>query len=424
MTTTLLDNFDGTFTDKASGLTWMNFAMGQEVSPHSHPLGNPKRDCCKNSLFKWHQASQIGRGLSSSIEWRLPSKDELASLVASFELISGPTGIYWTSTPSDSGGFWGVNFDFDSSYKFCTGCINQTWLVRLVSGQNTSNFKPVEIEKTGYAELAERYSKSSVSQFLSVFWSDNDQIERERDFWIATIQRVCDVVNHAIENSMYFVDTETNSRFIKMMSNSLEHPYWGISNEELRSSYEAMARVVFTNSEIKDGFFSAFCETAKNDIKNDNYLLWHDDLIGLLEALARSEQWNDVSDRYIAAINVEANFIQAAKIESLEAELVQLREQLASKGKAPFVPEINANLGGDVFKCKTIHDILGWLATQTETPQSELRRHLLPLDLLPSAFMDGINETAIDLTGEVALEEDGDSIIVNQEVLLQVIRQY
>jgi hypothetical protein len=45
----------------------------------------------------------------------------------------------------------------------------------------------------------------------------------------------------------------------------------------------------------------------------------------------------------------------------------------------------------------------------------------LPLDLLPNAVIDDINERALDLTGEMALFESGDSVEVQQAVLKHVI---
>jgi len=62
-----------------------------------------------------------------------------------------------------------------------------------------------------------------------------------------------------------------------------------------------------------------------------------------------------------------------------------------------------------------------WLVAQDTISLSELRTRLLPLDLLPSAVIDDINERALDLIGELALIEDADNVIVQREVLLQVI---
>lgn len=51
-----------------------------------------------------------------------------------------------------------------------------------------------------------------------------------------------------------------------------------------------------------------------------------------------------------------------------------------------------------------------------------LRSYLLPLDLLPGAVIDELNEHALDLTGEPALEQnEKESVLVAQEILTQVL---
>jgi hypothetical protein len=65
--------------------------------------------------------------------------------------------------------------------------------------------------------------------------------------------------------------------------------------------------------------------------------------------------------------------------------------------------------------------LLSWLSEQDVIALSEFRNILLPLDLLPNAVINDINERAIDLTGEPALVEDGESVIVQRGALLQII---
>lgn len=62
-----------------------------------------------------------------------------------------------------------------------------------------------------------------------------------------------------------------------------------------------------------------------------------------------------------------------------------------------------------------------WISAKEILTLDELRTYLLPLDLLPGAVIDDINERALSLTGEPALIEEGDTVIVQREVLLQVI---
>ncbi len=70
---------------------------------------------------------------------------------------------------------------------------------------------------------------------------------------------------------------------------------------------------------------------------------------------------------------------------------------------------------------QTLPDILTWMCSQSMVTMADLRLKLLPLDLLPSAVIDDINEKSYDLQGDAALQEDGDVVMVQQEALLQVL---
>lgn len=67
-------------------------------------------------------------------------------------------------------------------------------------------------------------------------------------------------------------------------------------------------------------------------------------------------------------------------------------------------------------------DVIAWLAGGCHFSMADLRARLLPLDLLPAALIDEINERALDLTGDIALEESDDEIIVAREVLAVVVK--
>lgn len=71
---------------------------------------------------------------------------------------------------------------------------------------------------------------------------------------------------------------------------------------------------------------------------------------------------------------------------------------------------------------QTQSEVLAWLATQDRISVSELRLRLLPLDLLPGAVINELNEKALDLTGELALKEIDDEIIIINEIICQVIK--
>lgn len=110
------------------------------------------------------------------------------------------------------------------------------------------------------------------------------------------------------------------------------------------------------------------------------------------------------------------------RIETLEAglsEALRKLDVLQTLKTAPPAPvEIPANVPA---RAQTLPEILAWLATQERVSLAVLRRHLLPLDLFPSAVIDEINERALDLIGDVAFEEVGEEIIIAKEVLFEVL---
>lgn len=69
----------------------------------------------------------------------------------------------------------------------------------------------------------------------------------------------------------------------------------------------------------------------------------------------------------------------------------------------------------------TLANVLTWLLNQQSVAVAELRLKLLPLDLLPCAFISEINEKSLELTGELALEEVGNDAVISSDALNDVI---
>lgn len=125
----------------------------------------------------------------------------------------------------------------------------------------------------------------------------------------------------------------------------------------------------------------------------------------------------------IIAISPEMAVGLIQRIEILEAGLSEALRRLDALQAAPpaqtaALAEISTSANAPA---QTLLDILAWIATQDRVSVAVLRSHLLPLDLLPSAFIDELNERALDLTGEIALEEFGDEITIVKKVLFAVI---
>ncbi len=134
------DEDDGTMTDLNTGLIWQKCSLGQAG-------GNSASSDCRGeaSIFTWQEALDVTRERTSGStfsSWRLPNKNELASLIETscyspainqtvFTLT--PTSDYWTSTPDmiDETRAWYVNFD-NGEVSTINGIKNNKKHVRLV----------------------------------------------------------------------------------------------------------------------------------------------------------------------------------------------------------------------------------------------------------------------------------------------------
>lgn len=142
--------------------------------------------------------------------------------------------------------------------------------------------------------------------------------------------------------------------------------------------------------------------TAKAS-ENSKFVRTEGDASGLSEETAPSQR--------IEAL--EHNLMLALK------QIEQLQRQL-SQSAAPNLPTLPREVPPTTASDPLL-EILKWLATQERVALSEFRRRLLPLDLLTGAVIEDVNERALDVRGEIALEEDGDDIVVMQDVLAAVL---
>ena len=83
-----------------------------------------------------------------------------------------------------------------------------------------------------------------------------------------------------------------------------------------------------------------------------------------------------------------------------------------------------ANTVGSPVPVHTLQKVLTWIASQDRISTAAFRIQLLPLDLLPNAIVNEINERALDLTGEIALEEVGDQFLVIGNVFDEVLANW
>lgn len=118
------------------------------------------------------------------------------------------------------------------------------------------------------------------------------------------------------------------------------------------------------------------------------------------------------------------------RIEMLQTTLDEVLRQLATlKAQPPVIQESAVTPEPAVpvslqTTQQTLPQVLAWLATQERVSAAALRNLLLPLDLLPGALMDEINERALDRVGEPALEDQDDEILVVQDVLAAILTDW
>lgn len=109
------DNGDGTVTHHTTGLIWQRCSLGQSWDG---------TDCSGTATtFTWQQAlaAAAQHTLAGFSDWRLPNKNELASIVEyrcyqpainNQMFPNTPSDWYWSSSPDASNGYgaWYVNF--------------------------------------------------------------------------------------------------------------------------------------------------------------------------------------------------------------------------------------------------------------------------------------------------------------------------
>ena len=111
------------------------------------------------------------------------------------------------------------------------------------------------------------------------------------------------------------------------------------------------------------------------------------------------------------------------RIESLEESLADVLRRF-DELQSSRPPAVHNSTSQPAAPAPTFADVLAWLATQDRMTVAQLRVRLLPLDLLPGAVINEINERALDLMGELALEEAEDEIVVAKEILDEVLANW
>ncbi len=136
------DNDDPTMSDLNTRLTWLKCSLGQTSADD---FGTDCTSFAEAKIFTWQEALQAA--IDESVadlndDWRLPNKNELATLVEiacfspainTFEFQGTVSGEYWTSTPNalDDTSAWYVDFN-NGVVSTVNGNKNTKKYVRLV----------------------------------------------------------------------------------------------------------------------------------------------------------------------------------------------------------------------------------------------------------------------------------------------------
>lgn len=110
------------------------------------------------------------------------------------------------------------------------------------------------------------------------------------------------------------------------------------------------------------------------------------------------------------------------RVDALEASLSNALSRIDFLEQHPSVNRLSAS-NGDQLALNSFDDVMDWLLEAETVTLADLRARLLPLNLLIGAVIADLNEKAIDQTGDLALEDDGDQVVVNRSILQKVLRK-
>ncbi|MDP2024647.1 DUF1566 domain-containing protein [Sulfuriferula sp.] len=402
-----LDNGDGTITDIRTDLIWMRCALGQRW--------DGKTCIGKANSYTWGEAIVLDQEHTERNNWRLPSLDELKSIldfsrtapaIDTTAFPETPSAYFWTSTTSSHSMAWGVDFNLRGS---TTGSHKFNNHVRLVSGgKPTEKTLTTEFNETLKQPMPAKINPDSIKTSIKT-----PAVANNSNSYLPEKIAVHSPIDEILKRLDLF-----EARFneaIDRIEISLD-PIPAGQSEILNAIWQLQPPSCGNTNKTTDDISGLRLLIERQEIRFNSS-------INSIEMLLKSLFQTQVA---ALAAMTPVQQTSAANTEILASEIAELRQMIVTAlQSAPptsqTIPPPTTDSEPKVSDLDSKAIFSAWLVEQDVISLSDLRIRLLPLDLLPNAVINDINERALDLIGEPALIEEGDTVIVQREVLLQVI---
>jgi hypothetical protein len=430
----------------------------------------------KAHAYTWDEAIVINHNYADYIDWCLPSIAELKSILDSSRsnpaintsaFPETPSAYFWSSTSASKSMAWGLDFNSKVSNTGNHGFNNHVRLVRREKPVEKTEIHPLlnNPEKTISATANIDNTKaptqtpakqppasintprtSDVSESIHNIINRIDILENRFHAAINRIESAFPLLAATQSETLSAIkklESPEDSHIVKLVDGLSS----SIKNFEKRLDYlekqnsAAINRIEAALAPLPTNQLETLTSINKvQSLSNVNTDKLDDEIKALRQLIERQEtKFNtsisgiemllkSVSQNQAAAWAAITQMQQtpAANNEILASEIAELRQMIvkalsSSQSISQTIPPQTTHLESIPHRLNSMASFLAWLVDQEVVSLSNLRTRLLPLDLFPSAVIDDINERALDLTGEITLEEEGDNVIVRREVLLQVV---
>lgn len=389
-----VDHDNGTVTDTRTGVMWMRSALGQSWQGGT---------CCGTAnTYSLNQLTALFPYCYASYDnWRLPTQYELAKIVTPTvipsldnEVFPNQSGKYfWSSTPCAehaehalvvslySGKIGSVRYDAGNCH------------VRLVREDANLSGGCAPFSATGYEDF-DGIRKALEPRFAD--WTHRSPSTLlGQGKWLLT----------------HPIDLEATCMALKLLSMShTNEANYLLANFYLAHASEQGLIAFLTHEEWNAAGVSAGKAFANEHL---NETADHGER-------RAPEVMGAVHDYAVALVQAAIDPLRKNPTAFLP-ELSELQSSvLANNVATPSQVPSNEDVLLTTYATPLVQ-VARWLLDQESVTFVALRAYLLPLNLLPRAVIDELNERALDLTDEPVLEEQEDTVLVAREILTQML---